>query len=328
MSVLVSGGFDPIHPGHVSYLKQARRFGNGLVFCALSSDEEVAKKHRVVLPYSERAALLIGLDLIDGVTNMPVVESLKQFGPSHYVKGKDWQGKLPEDQVDTCCALGIDIVFTNTVTHSSSQLLQGPTLEDFERLVLSQKPAEKPWEPTAAVPYDFESRKIAEGKHPELIRDVLQPKSVLDVGCGPGHLVNMLCALGVEAEGCDKEQWDWKPQARFFQADVTDVVDGEWDVIVNREVLEHLTVREIREAVTILCRQSSRLVYCTTRFNMVPKSIWDVQTSDDLDPTHISLLPKELLRSFFVLEGFKQRADLEQAMDWQQKGRCLVYERA
>ncbi len=50
-------------------------------------------------------------------------------------------------------------------------------------------------------------------------------------------------------------------------------------------------------------------------------------TSDDLDPTHITMLNQDLLRLLFILEGFKRRADLETAMDWQHKGRVLVYVR-
>jgi hypothetical protein len=54
----------------------------------------------------------------------------------------------------------------------------------------------------------------------------------------------------------------------------------------------------------------------------------DVATSDDLDPTHISMTNQDFLRMLFVLEGFKRRADLETRMDWKKLGRCLVYERA
>jgi hypothetical protein len=97
---------------------------------------------------------------------------------------------------------------------------------------------------------------------------------------------------------------------------------------VCREVMEHCTIREIRRIVGELCALSTRLVYATTRFHLAPRHLLDVMTADDLDPTHISMLNQTFLRTLFVLEGFKRRADLEQRMDWQGKGRCLVYERA
>jgi hypothetical protein len=40
------------------------------------------------------------------------------------------------------------------------------------------------------------------------------------------------------------------------------------------------------------------------------------------------MLNQYFLRVLFVLEGFSCRPDLEARMDWQGKGRVLVYERA
>ena len=46
-----------------------------------------------------------------------------------------------------------------------------------------------------------------------------------------------------------------------------------------------------------------------------------------VDPTHITLLDKNLLRLLFVLEGYRCRPDLEARVDWMGKGRVLVYEK-
>ena len=40
---IVSGGFDPIHSGHLSYIKSARKFGDYLII-ALNSDDWLRKK--------------------------------------------------------------------------------------------------------------------------------------------------------------------------------------------------------------------------------------------------------------------------------------------
>jgi SAM-dependent methyltransferase len=205
-----------------------------------------------------------------------------------------------------------------------------PDVEAFERLVLSQKPAEKPWQPTAAVPYDFESRKIAEGKHPELIREVFQPARVTDVGCGHGHLMRLLQSLGVDVIGLDLQNFGAYP---FEPCDISRPINWEYgghqrrELVICREVLEHLTVQQIAAAVRNLCALSSRFVYVTTRFTQA-RHFLDFATSDDLDPTHISIMPQAWLRHLFTLEGFTRRADLEQRLDWQHKGRVLVYERA
>jgi hypothetical protein len=44
--------------------------------------------------------------------------------PRYYVKGKDWQGRLPPDQVVICRELGIEVVYLDTVLDSSSRLLK------------------------------------------------------------------------------------------------------------------------------------------------------------------------------------------------------------
>jgi SAM-dependent methyltransferase len=247
----------------------------------------------------------------------------------------DWVDRLPVAIGQVCDELSIRVRYVSTPKVSSTALLKRfqPDVDAFEQLVLSQQPADKPWEPTAAVPYDFESRKIAEGKHPELIRDVFQPRTVLDAGCGPGYLVSVLRgALNVDATGFDVNPPDGE---HFYQQDLCaeshpvfwDLPYTAWDLVVNRECLEHLTILQIRRAVANLCTLSSRFVYLTTRFAQA-RHFLDFATSDDLDPTHISILPMDWLRHLFVLEGFKRRADLEQRMDWQHKGRVLVYERA
>lgn len=64
-TVLVTGGFDPIHSGHISYLREAARLGNRLVV-GLNTDEWLArKKGRAFLPYEERKTIVEGLEMVD-----------------------------------------------------------------------------------------------------------------------------------------------------------------------------------------------------------------------------------------------------------------------
>ena len=56
--VLVSGGFDPIHSGHIEYLKSAKEFGDKLIV-ALNSDEWLKrKKSKFFMPFSERFSIV------------------------------------------------------------------------------------------------------------------------------------------------------------------------------------------------------------------------------------------------------------------------------
>ena len=183
--------------------------------------------------------------------------------------------------------------------------------------------------------YDLETRRRIEARNPELIKDVFQPRRVLDVGCGPGFLMALLDELGVHVEGVDfsAASRTLAPKTvrdRISIGPVTklEASDASYDLVICREVMEHLAVLQVRQTVAEICRVASRFVYVTTRFHPDPQGMLAVTTQFEVDPTHITLLTKPFLRTLFVLEGFRRRADLEERMDWGKKDRVLVYERA
>jgi cytidyltransferase-like protein len=66
-TVIVSGGFDPIHSGHIEYFKAAKLLGDKLVV-AVNSDEWLArKKGKSFMPFTERANIIAHLDIVDEV---------------------------------------------------------------------------------------------------------------------------------------------------------------------------------------------------------------------------------------------------------------------
>ena len=55
--VLISGGFDPVHSGHIKLIQDASKFGNVVIL--LNSDEWLQqKKGREFLPYNERYIIM------------------------------------------------------------------------------------------------------------------------------------------------------------------------------------------------------------------------------------------------------------------------------
>jgi D-beta-D-heptose 7-phosphate kinase/D-beta-D-heptose 1-phosphate adenosyltransferase len=65
--VLVTGGFDPIHSGHLAYFQAAKQLGDKLVV-GLNSDTWLGrKKGRPFMPMSERFALVSALSIVDEV---------------------------------------------------------------------------------------------------------------------------------------------------------------------------------------------------------------------------------------------------------------------
>ena len=64
---VVSGGFDPIHSGHISYIQSAKKFGEFLIV-ALNSDEWLEnKKGKAFMPFNERKAVLENIKSVDEV---------------------------------------------------------------------------------------------------------------------------------------------------------------------------------------------------------------------------------------------------------------------
>jgi cytidyltransferase-like protein len=65
--VVVSGGFDPVHSGHIKLIKQARLLGDMLI-AGINSDEWLArKKGRAFMPWQERLSVLNNLKSVDEV---------------------------------------------------------------------------------------------------------------------------------------------------------------------------------------------------------------------------------------------------------------------
>jgi SAM-dependent methyltransferase len=217
------------------------------------------------------------------------------------------------------------------------------TIADFESAIFAQQPTSSDhydaeyftgeWR-AEGNSYNLETRRAIEAKNPQLIKDVFQPKTVLDLGCGPGALMHLLHEIGVTVEGIDFAE----SSRQLATAEVRDhIVIGNtfdrikpsdaYDLVICREVLEHLTVFQVKKTVENMVRMTSRYIYCTTRFHPNPASLVDFTTQFDVDPTHITLLNKDFLRLMFVLEGCRSRPDLEARMDWLNKGRVIVMEK-
>ena len=91
--VLVTGGFDPIHSGHIEYFKSARELGDKLIV-GVNSDAWLArKKGRAFLPGYERIAIIENLKMVDGVilfndddgTAIEAIKNVQQLYPNDQI---------------------------------------------------------------------------------------------------------------------------------------------------------------------------------------------------------------------------------------------------
>jgi len=117
--VAVSGGFDPIHIGHIRYLKEAKAFGDKLVVILNNDNWLLKKKGYVFMPESERQEILASIGCVDEVvlsshpknpTDMSVCEDLVKLRPDIFAKGGDRnQDNIPE--IKACESIGCKIVY-------------------------------------------------------------------------------------------------------------------------------------------------------------------------------------------------------------------------
>ena len=64
---LVTGGFDPIHSGHISYFKRAKDLSNYLVVGINTEEWLTRKKGQYFQSWKERAEIIRHLDMVDAV---------------------------------------------------------------------------------------------------------------------------------------------------------------------------------------------------------------------------------------------------------------------
>lgn len=108
--VFTNGCFDLLHPGHVRYLRAAKRLGDILVV-AVNSDASVRRlkgRGRPFVNERDRCEVLAALEVVDYVTTFEEdtpYALIKQLQPDVLVKGGDWK----PDQIvgaDVVCARG------------------------------------------------------------------------------------------------------------------------------------------------------------------------------------------------------------------------------
>jgi len=112
--IVVSGGFDPVHVGHVRMIEDASRWGTVIV--VINSDEWLMrKKGYVFMPWKERAHIMgniKGVSLVTAVddTDGTVCRALEYHKPDAFANGGD-RKKENTPEMDVCDELGIQMLW-------------------------------------------------------------------------------------------------------------------------------------------------------------------------------------------------------------------------
>jgi D-beta-D-heptose 7-phosphate kinase/D-beta-D-heptose 1-phosphate adenosyltransferase len=127
--VFTNGCFDLLHPGHVSYLDEARRLGDHLVV-GVNTDASVQRLKgpgRPLVAQDDRALVVAALAAVDGVTlfdedtPLALIEALK---PDVLVKGGDYELDTIVGREAVESAGGEVRVIPFVAGHSTSELIQ------------------------------------------------------------------------------------------------------------------------------------------------------------------------------------------------------------
>ena len=127
--VCVSGGFDPIHIGHVRMIQDAAKLGHVIVI-ANSDEWLIRKKGYAFMPYEERQEILYAIKGVVDVVEAQdeddtVCKTLRRLNPHIFANGGD-RGDRNTPEMAVCKELGIQMVWGmggNDKPQSSSWLI-------------------------------------------------------------------------------------------------------------------------------------------------------------------------------------------------------------
>ena len=113
-TVMVSGGFDPVHAGHIRMIRAAAEYGDVIVI-ANSDDWLFRKKGFVFMEYARRVEILNaikGVVLVDSVddTDGTVCKAIKRIKPTYFANGGD-RGRSNTPEQSVCEQLGVELLW-------------------------------------------------------------------------------------------------------------------------------------------------------------------------------------------------------------------------
>jgi cytidyltransferase-like protein len=153
--VLVTGGFDPLHSGHIEYFKAARSLGDKLVVGINTDSWLTRKKGRPFMPISERTSIIQNLSMVDHCvlfddddnTSIEAIKNVKMMYPDAHIIFANG-GDRTKDNIPEMVFEDVEFVFGvggNNKANSSSWILDGWKTQKTERdwgywRVLDHKP--------------------------------------------------------------------------------------------------------------------------------------------------------------------------------------------
>ena len=178
--VIVTGGFDPLHSGHIAYLNAARRLGDKLVVGLNSDAWLIRKKGYAFMPFSERQQVLGNLKSVDYTFDFDdsddsacdAIEKMLAYFPFHdavFANGGDRDAKnIPEMRLSGLHPARLKFAFgvggTNKMNSSSN------ILANYEAHILRKNTPNGRHEANETLHAYIDRRRSAAPSHEDLAR--------------------------------------------------------------------------------------------------------------------------------------------------------------
>lgn len=140
--VVTSGGYDPIHPGHISCILESKKYGDTLVVVVNGDSFLSKKKGKPFQDLATRSAIVSAVRGVDYVVpfeikgDPTVSKALELIRPQVFTKGGDRSSKNSIPEWETCERLGIQVV---TGVGISKQWSSSEFLKDWAGFIQQDK---------------------------------------------------------------------------------------------------------------------------------------------------------------------------------------------
>ena len=114
-TIMVSGGFDPVHAGHIRMIRHAAQYG-AVIVIANSDDWLWRKKGFIFMEWEKRVEILNaikGVVLVDSVDDSDgtVCEAIRRHKPTYFANGGD-RGRTNTPEQSVCEELGVELLWS------------------------------------------------------------------------------------------------------------------------------------------------------------------------------------------------------------------------
>lgn len=136
-TVVVAGGFDPLHIGHLDHIRKARTLGDRLIVLVCPNEVLFRKKGYCLVPLADRVAVVSALPEVDEVrvgeyTGTSPLDDLREIRPAIYAKGGDrTPDNMLQAEIDVCREIGCEIVYGVGDTLNSSTRIFRSAMRQF-----------------------------------------------------------------------------------------------------------------------------------------------------------------------------------------------------